>query len=440
MLQNILFAMSLSGNMVFLLYILTYPLSKKYFTLAWKYRILKIAIIFYLVPIPVCKYLIMDIIHSSLPQLWDKINNTLVTIDEKYIIIVSQDFIKFSSKVRYMLTVVLVVGIVAVAIIQKHIIQYWKWKNVCLVASEKPTHLEQELFYKIKKEMGIKKSVELVCSEYCKSPMISGILSSVLIYPKWENRIDVDKYEYMLRHELVHIKHHDLLIKYIGLLVMAVHWYNPLVYSMFHEISVISEMYCDSVVIGGKGEGERKQYGELILKLAVQNEFTTKGQFLVGMANSRSKWVYKRRILEMKRAKKYKVVLPVITTLFICIAGGITAFAYEPPMRIYNDAGYDLGTDINVVIETEETMQAELMSDYFFVDDNGNIFDLSKLDKNNRLPCSHDFSVHGTLNDHKKDEKGGCIVNSYEAQICSICSDVKVGELKSTVTYKPCPH
>ena len=90
MLQNILFTMSLSGNMVFLLYILTYPLSKKYFTLAWKYRILKIAIIFYLVPIPVCKYLIMDIIHSSLPQLWDKINNTLVTIDEKYIIIVSQ--------------------------------------------------------------------------------------------------------------------------------------------------------------------------------------------------------------------------------------------------------------------------------------------------------------------------------------------------------------
>lgn len=440
MLQNILFAMSLSGNMVFLLYILTYPLSKKYFTLAWKYRILKIAIIFYLVPIPVCKYLIMNIIHSSLPQLWDKINNTLVTVDEKYIIIVSQDFIKFSSKVRYMLTVVLVVGIVAGAIIQKHIIQYWKWKNVCLVASEKPTHLEQELFYKIKKEMGIKKSVELVCSEYCKSPMISGILSSVLIYPKWENRIDVDKYEYMLRHELVHIKHHDLLIKYIGLLVMAVHWYNPLVYIMFHEISVISEMYCDSVVISGKGEGERKQYGELILKLAVQNEFTTKGQFLVGMANSRSKWVYKRRILEMKRAKKYKVVLPVITTLFICIAGGITAFAYEPPMRIYNDAGYDLGTDINVVIETEETMQAELMSDYFFVDDNGKIYDLSKIEENSRILCRHDFSIHGTLNDHKKDGNGGCVINSYEAWRCSICSAVKTGELKNTVTYKTCPH
>ena len=440
MFQNILFAMSLSGNMVFILYILTYPLSKKYFTLEWRYRILKIAIVFYLIPIPICKYLIMNIIHSILPQLWDKINNTLVAIDKKYIIIVSQDFIKFSSKVRYMLIAILVVGIVAFAIIQKHIIQYWKWKNICFVTSGKPTHLEQELFYKIKKEMEIKKRVELVCSEYCNSPMTSGILSSVMIFPKWEDSIDVNKYEYMLRHELVHIKHYDLLIKYIGLLVMAVHWYNPLVYIMFHEISVISEMYCDSVVIGGKGEGERKQYGELILKLAVQNEFTTKGQFFIGMANGRSKWVYKRRILEMKRDTKYKVVLPVIMTSFICIAGGITAFAYEPPRTVFNDIGYDLEGDINFAIEAEEIRRAELPSDYFFVDDSENIFDLSKADKNNRILCFHDFSVHGTLNDHKKDGKGGCITNSYEAKYCSICSDVKVGELKSTLTYKSCPH
>ena len=440
MLQNILFAMSLSGNMVFLLYILTYPLSKKYFTLEWKYRILKIAIVFYLVPIPICKYLIMDIIHSVLPHLWEKINNTLVTIDKKYIIIVSQDFIKFSSKVKYTWIVIFIVGIVAFAIIQKHIIQYCKWKNICIVTSGKPTHLEQELFYKIKKEMGIKKKVELICSEYCNSPMTSGILSSVLIFPKWEDRIDVDKYEYMLRHELVHIKHHDLLIKYIAFLVMAVHWYNPLVYIMFHEISVISEMYCDSVVIGGKGEEERKRYGELILKLAVQNEFTTKGQFFIGMANSRSKWGYKRRILEMKRAKKYKVVLPVIMTSFILIAGGITAFAYEPPRTVFNDTSYDLGVDINFAIETEEIRRTELPSDYFFVDDSENIFDLSEADKTDRILCMHDFSVHGTLNDHKKDGKGGCVTNSYEARICSICSDVKVEELENIVTYKFCPH
>lgn len=364
--QNLLFNMSLSGNMVFILYILTYPLTKRFFSLEWRYRILKIAIVFYLIPISLCKYFILNALRRCFPLLWDKISHIIVNMDSKYTIIVSQDFMKLSSRVSYMLIVLLIIAIVAFSIIRERIIQYWKWKKVCTVGSEKPTNLEQQVFFKAKKEMGIKKKVELICSEYCNSPMTSGILSSILILPKWDEDIDENKYEYMLRHELVHIKHHDLFIKYIGLFVMAVHWYNPFVYLMFYEISVISEMYCDSIVIGGKGEEERRNYGELILKLAVQNKFANKRQFFIGMADSRSKWIYKRRILEMKRAKKYKAVLPVVMTVLICMIGGITTFAYDSPQTIYNDTGYDLGTDINFVVEPEGTKRAELPSDCFF--------------------------------------------------------------------------
>ncbi len=252
--QNLLFNMSLSGNMVFILYILTYPLTKRFFSLEWRYRILKIAIAFYLIPIPLCKYFILNALRRGSPLLWEKIRHILVNTDRKYIIIMSQDFMKLSSRVSYMLVVLLIIAIVAFSIIRERIIQYWKWKRVCIVGSEKPTNLEQYIFFKAKNEMRINKKIELICSEYCNSPMTSGILSSILILPKWDEEIDENKYEYMIRHELVHIKHHDLLIKYIGLFVMAVHWYNPFVYMMFYEISVISEMYCDSIVIKGKGE------------------------------------------------------------------------------------------------------------------------------------------------------------------------------------------
>ena len=230
--QNLLFNMSLSGNMVFILYILTYPLTKKFFSLEWRYRILKIAIVFYLIPISLCKYFILNVLHRCFPLLWEKISHIIVDMDNKYIIIVSQDFMKLSSRVSYMLVVLLIIAIVAFSIIRERIIQYWKWKRVCIVGSEKPTNLEQYIFFKAKNEMRI----------------------NILILPKWDEEIDENKYEYMIRHELVHIKHHDLLIKYIGLFVMAVHWYNPFVYMMFYEISVISEMYCDSIVIKGKGE------------------------------------------------------------------------------------------------------------------------------------------------------------------------------------------
>ena len=173
----------------------------------------------------------------------------------------------------------------------------------------------------------------------------------------------------------------DVLIKLAGSLVLVFHWFNPFVYLFMDELSCISEMYCDSIVIGGKGGEERRNYGELILKLAVQNKFANKRQLFIGMADSRDKWVYKRRILEMKRVKKYKAVLPVVMTIFICMVGGITTFAYDSPQTIYNDTGYDLGTDINFVVEPEGTNRAELPSDYFFVDDNGKIYDLSKIGK-----------------------------------------------------------
>ena len=409
--QNLLFNMSLSGNMVFILYILTYPLTKRFFSLEWRYRILKIAIVFYLIPISLCKYFILNVLHRCFPLLWEKISHIIVDMDNKYIIIVSQDFMKLSSRVSYMLVVLLIIAIVAFSIIRERIIQYWKWKRVCIVGSEKPTNLEQYIFFKAKNEMRINKKIELICSEYCNSPMTSGILSSILILPKWDEDIDENKYEYMLRHELVHIKHHDLFIKYIGLFVMAVHWYNPFVYMMFYEISVISEMYCDSIVIGGKGEEERRNYGELILKLAVQNKFANKRQFFIGMANSRSKWIYKRRILEMKRDKKCKTVLPVVTIVLICMVGGITTFAYDSPQTIYNDTGYDFDADADYTFETSEEC-TDLPSDYFFIDDNGRIYDLSKIEKNSRNLCSHDFSIHGTLNQHKKDGNGGCVINN----------------------------
>lgn len=38
----------------------------------------------------------------------------------------------------------------------------------------------------------------------------------------------------------------------------------------------------------------------------------------------------------MKRAKKYKTILPAVMTVVICMVGGITTFAYDSPLTIYN--------------------------------------------------------------------------------------------------------
>lgn len=438
MFQNPLFIMSLSGTIVFILYILIYPLAKRYFSLKWRYLMLKIAIVFYLVPFPKYKYLIMNVIHRLFPNLWEVMKPDLNNIEMKYAIAINHNIVQFSLKLRYMLLVILAIVIVSLVILLKQLFQYWKLKRIYFTNIKNPVSEEQKLFIKIKKEMDIKKNVKLICSEYCKSPMTYGIISYNIIVPVC-SECKMEEYEYILKHELVHIKHQDLLVKYIGLLVMAVHWFNPFAYFLFHEISIISEMYCDSVVICGKGEKERKKYGDLLLRLAIEQESIDKGQYFVGIANSRNKKNYKRRILEMKRNNKHKVILSAIVMTFICMIGGVTIFAYDPPKIVSGDPEYDVNADINVTIETTDTELVDLPSDCFFVDDYGNVYDISNQGKNSKINCFHDFSIHGTYTNHKKDGSG-CIVKSYEALICSICSHVKLGKLKSTVTYNPCPH
>ena len=253
--------------------------------------------------------------------------------------------------------------------------------------------------------------------------------------------MEKEQYEYMLKHELFHIRHRDLSMKYIGLLVMAVHWYNPLAYLLFHEISVISELYCDSAVISGKGEDGRRKYGELILTLAAKNPCVGKGKFFAGMADSRNKNVYKRRILEMKRNKKQKTAAAVMMTALICMAGGATAFAYHEPYIIEDLTGENaIGNETYFMPESEKEEPEKLLSDYFFMDNEGNVCDISGSDISVQRTCTHDFSIHGTFSEHEKDGKGGCTVKLYDAMQCSKCSKVKKGKLKNAITYQICPH
>ena len=71
--KNMFFVMSVSGTVVFVLYMLLYPLSERYFSLKWRYRILKTALFFYLIPVGGCKYYVFGILQTMFPNLWNKI-------------------------------------------------------------------------------------------------------------------------------------------------------------------------------------------------------------------------------------------------------------------------------------------------------------------------------------------------------------------------------
>lgn len=443
MLKNLLFTMSLSGSIVMGLYFLLYPLAKRYFPLKWRYNVLKIAIAFYLIPFPELKYIIVRGIYCLIPDAWGEKLLVEGMMKPEYMIILGRNLLLISSKVKRMALVMLIVGMITLIVVLKRYITYRRMSRLYFTHDREVEGEQKKLFVKLKEELGIKKKIRFICSEYCSSPMSGGILSSVVIFPEWDkDELESDVFCDIIKHELVHIKHHDLLIKLLGLAVIAVHWFNPFSYFLFYELSIISEMYCDSVVLLGKGDEECYKYGKLILKFAKGNkssESSDEWKFFSGIAHRSTKHYYKRRILEMRANRKNKVMLSMLMTGVICMAGGITAFAYNPSKVISDHSQYGISTDVSIVTDEIEQELEKLPYDYFCIDENGDIHDLNNIDEEARALCIHEYR-DGKVIDHQKDGKGGCVVRTYKAKVCKFCAYTIVGDLISTTTYTVCPH
>lgn len=430
--------MSLSGSTIMILYLLSYPISKRFFPLAWRYQILKVAVIFYLIPFSECKYYVAGILKHLVPDLWKKIYST-PDFRAEYSIIVYGETLLFSSNVYKVISILIICGCIAIIIFSKSIIQNRREKDMYLTGSGKPINQDlEEIFSEIKRELNIKQHVRLICSEYCLSPMTCGILFPIVWFPIYKEDVDKASYQYMIRHELMHIKHHDILIKYLSLLVIALHWFNPLSFLLYYEISCIGEMCCDSNVLEGQAEDACKEYGELLLQIATRKTTSDRKSLFMNMASTKNSKIIQRRIREMTTKKRNKTILSIASTIVICMAGAITSFAYEAPRTLTVSSTSEFSLDNKFLDEKGNSDQ--IFSSRYFIDKAGIISEITEQNSPERVLCKHDYSIPGTLRNHKKNSDGSCVVTDYDALQCSICGSVKAGEVTYVGTYTKCPH
>lgn len=334
MFRNILFMMSLSGSVIMILYVLFYPLAQRYFPLIWRYRILKIAMFFYLIPVAECKYYVLKLLKALFPALWDKIFAMKPSsFDLTYSIYIENGLIQLSPNIYMMFFMIVLCMLISSVIYSRFFVQNQKFKKLYIVGENKIENTElQEIFLEIQKELNIKKQIRFICSEYCRSPVTSGVIFPTVWFPAYyEREMDKKAFRYMIKHELLHIKRNDILVKYLGLLVVAIHWFNPLSYFLYHELSAIGEMYCDNGVLQDKGEVGRREYGELLIQAASRKAPDNSYSLFVGIADKGHQRTMKRRIMEMRNIRKNKMIFSIVSMIIICMAGGLTAFAYEAP-------------------------------------------------------------------------------------------------------------
>ncbi len=111
-------------------------------------------------------------------------------------------------------------------------------------------------------ELQMKPNVRILRYKEAESPMVIGFLKPVLVLPDCD--YSRKELRFVLKHELVHVKRHDIYCKLFFVIANALHWFNPLIYMMQKEAVIDMELSCDEKVIQQTAYAERKAYTETL--------------------------------------------------------------------------------------------------------------------------------------------------------------------------------
>jgi bla regulator protein BlaR1 len=100
------------------------------------------------------------------------------------------------------------------------------------------------------------------------TPALVGLrLPKILLPSDWQTRFTDRSLRHVLLHELLHIRHRDLLWNWAAVAVQALHWFNPLVWFVVSRFQADRELRCDAGALAILAPSERLDYGHTLLRI-----------------------------------------------------------------------------------------------------------------------------------------------------------------------------
>lgn len=249
---------------------------------------------------------------------------------------------------------------------------------------------------------------------------------------------------WILKHEIAHIVRLDLWVKLLLEFVCCLHWFNPLVYLLEHEIRYLCETSCDERVIKGCTEEECQAYIDLLDRNRGDNR--QKASFSGALQGEDE---IDKRIALMKSRRNIKTGEKAIVICifgFLVFLGSLTALAY-PRVHYVKTEMVNFAKDAvdgnllwlyDFADEGCSTLADVVLYDEQFVDENGEIYPADTATE--QEACPEHKTVSGIVQIHEKNSEGGCTLETYEGTKCTECGTVWKGKLLHKTTKIPCIH
>lgn len=182
-----------------------------------------------------------------------------------------------------------------------------------------------ELFERSKQKMHFSKHVDLYSSGDITTPIAMGVLHPTIIIPlDIEKALTPEQLQYVLLHELGHIKRHDIVFNWVVSVINIFHWFNPFVWFACRRMRTDMEAACDALVLSHLPKKQHKNYGETLIELSDFLPYSSRAPSAVGILENhhelkeRLKMIKQITTMNVKRAVIFGVIL--VSTTVVAFA------------------------------------------------------------------------------------------------------------------------
>lgn len=336
---DVLLRTALTGSAVTLAWLAVNALLGNRLPALWHYRVLKLALLLFLVPVWPLAALAAKLparlapaVPAITPELTPApqipVTALPVAPGSPAVPVAEAAPVALSVDLFQILTAVWAAG--AAAVLGYKLWVYIRFRRSVLRQNQAVSDLEtQEVFAACKAHLGLRQAVELRENPVVPTPLSTGLLRPVVVLPTLS--LSREELRYLFLHELTHIKRHDLWVRFFSMLAAALHWYDPLVYVLNKQIKDLSEQSCDERVSAPLDRGERFAYGSVLLKLAAD---TVAGPCEWAVSLSAKDTIERRliRVLHSEKLKGRKRLLAFALAAAILACGTAAALAARSPL------------------------------------------------------------------------------------------------------------
>ncbi len=168
------------------------------------------------------------------------------------------------------------------------------------------------------------------------TPFVFGVLRPKIYIPFG---ISEAEKSYIIKHEETHIKRLDHIIKFLGFIIVSIHWFNPLVWIAFFLMSKDMELSCDESVIKEMGNSIKKDYSTSLLSLSTGRRIIGGCPLAFGSKNTKGRI---KNILNYKKPRFWVSIVGIVIVILVAV-GLLSNPKEEVPDEVDMDAPVTVG-------------------------------------------------------------------------------------------------